>query len=76
MDGPAYYQLRVEHHLGPSLIVYFADFEQVACEDGTTLLAAELPDQTALHGALARIRDLGLTLISVTRIATPPTSPA
>lgn len=29
------------------------------------LLVAELPDQAALHGLLAQIRDLNFTLISV-----------
>ena len=33
--------------------------------DGTTLICGDLPDQTALHGMLAAIRDLGLTLVSI-----------
>lgn len=34
-----------------------------------TILTGAVPDQTALHGLLARIRDLGLPLLSVTRVA-------
>jgi hypothetical protein len=33
--------------------------------DGTALVG-DLPDQTALHAALTRIRDLGLELVSLT----------
>ena len=34
-------------------------------ENGDTLLSGFLPDQAALHGVLAKIRDLNLILISV-----------
>jgi mannose-6-phosphate isomerase-like protein (cupin superfamily) len=33
--------------------------------NGTTVLAGHLPDQASLHGTLTKVRDLGLTLISV-----------
>jgi hypothetical protein len=36
--------------------------------DGTTLLTGVIRDQSALHGILMKIRDLGLTLIAVQRI--------
>lgn len=35
-------------------------------EGDGTLLSGIIPDQAALHGLLERIRDLNLTLISVT----------
>ncbi len=40
---------------------------------GTTLLRGVAADQAALHGLLQRIRDLGVSLISVTHVP-PPTS--
>jgi hypothetical protein len=42
--------------------------------DGTTLIRVVAADQSALHGLLQRIRDLGLPLISVTRFPLPHTS--
>ena len=36
--------------------------------DGTTTLSGVLPDQTALHSVLARIRDMNLKLLSVNLI--------
>jgi hypothetical protein len=40
-------------------------------EAGQTILTGGLPDQTALHGVLMRIRDFGLTLVEVKRIENP-----
>lgn len=36
--------------------------------DGITLLRGVAADQAALHGVLQRIRDLGVSLISVTHV--------
>jgi hypothetical protein len=36
--------------------------------DGTTVLRGPVVDQAALHGVLARVRDLGLPLLSVTQV--------
>ena len=36
--------------------------------DGTTTLTGSLPDQAALHGLLARIRDLGVPIVSIQRL--------
>ena len=37
-------------------------------EDGTSVLVGPVVDQAALHGVIARIRDLGLPLLSVRRV--------
>ena len=41
-------------------------------EDGTTTLSGPLPDQAALHSILLKIRDMNLTLISVTQSESSP----
>lgn len=43
-------------------------------DDGTTTLRAVVADQADLHGLLAKVRDLGATLISLTLVdpAGPP----
>lgn len=46
--------------------------------DGCTVLTGAVVDQSALHGLLNRLRDSGLTLVSVTRVGddmTPPDHP-
>ena len=42
--------------------------EGVEANQDTTLLSGRIVDQPALHGLLAKIRDLNLTLISVREI--------
>jgi len=62
------YQIRVKGHVN---LDWSAWFEEIAIEHkdtGETVLRGLLPDQTALHGILMRIRDLGLTLLEVKRI--------
>jgi hypothetical protein len=39
--------------------------------DGTTLLSGSLPDQSAVHGLLGAIRDLGLSILTAETVAVP-----
>ncbi len=68
-------RVRVQGELDPAWSTLLADLEVVVEADGTTLVSGELPDQAAVHGLLASIRDLGLSLISVETSAIPPASP-
>jgi hypothetical protein len=44
---------------------WFGDID-IHYQEDSTILTGELPDQSALHGILNQIRDLNLTLLSVT----------
>ena len=64
---PEYYEIKIEGHLDPRWSDWFAGLKLMHLEGDETLLSGQLPDQAALHGLFERIRDLNLTLISVTR---------
>jgi hypothetical protein len=62
---PARYQLLVDGHLDTHWSAHLDDLALAWQEDGTTTLTGLIEDQAQLHGLLAKIRDLGLTLISM-----------
>jgi len=64
--APVRYRLRVDGHLDTHWSARFDDLALTLEDNGTTTLTGLLQDQSQLHGLLAKIRDLGLTLISVT----------
>ena len=68
-DQQAIYQIRVQGCLDQKWSDWFDGFAITPQPDGTALLAGPVADQAALHGLLARIRDLGLPLLSVARMA-------
>jgi hypothetical protein len=59
------YEIRVKGHLDDTWARWFDGLAITHEEDGTTALTGSLVDQPALHGLLIRIRDLGLSLVSV-----------
>lgn len=61
------YQIRIQGHLDDDWSDWFAGLQISRLAKGETQLTGEL-DQTALHGVLARIRDLNLTLIAVSQL--------
>ena len=67
-DDPPRYEIRLTGHLHPRWSAWFDGLCLTREADGTTVLRGQVVDQAALHGVLQRIRDLGLPLVSVTRL--------
>jgi hypothetical protein len=64
-EPPAHYKIRVRGVSGWS--TWFEGLRVTSDEQGETTIAGPVADQAALHGLLAKIRDLGLELIDVHR---------
>jgi hypothetical protein len=66
--GPGRYEIRIAGHLDSRWAAWFDGLSLSNQCDGTTLLRGAVADQAALHGLLQKVRDVGLPLLSVTRI--------
>jgi hypothetical protein len=66
-DGAAIYQIRVKGRLEPTWSDWFDGFAITPRADDETVLTGPVADQADLHGLLAKIRDICLPLLSVTR---------
>jgi hypothetical protein len=72
---PARYRIRIRGHLDPSWSAWFDSLTVAQADDGTTELAGPLVDQAALFGLLARLRDLGATVLLVEHQTVEPPLP-
>jgi hypothetical protein len=63
-DRSTHYQICLEGILDERWLRWFEGLEVKASADNQTIIRGEF-DQSALHGLFNRIRDLGVTLISV-----------
>ncbi len=59
------YQFRIKGYLSKQWINLFEGLTVTLEKDGNTLLSGSVIDQSALHGILKKIRDLGMPLLSV-----------
>ncbi|MCB9420196.1 MAG: hypothetical protein H6667_10340 [Ardenticatenaceae bacterium] len=67
-DTPSIYAIRIKGHLDQQWSDWFGGLTITNLEDDETLLTGPVTDQAALHGVLAKLRDLGLPLLSVQRV--------
>lgn len=65
-DQPTAYLIRLKGALDSSWSDWFDGFT-ITIQGNETILAGVVPDQSALHGILAKINDLGLPIMSVER---------
>ena len=67
MDAPCRYEIVVKGHLDARWADWLNVLTLIQLPTGETQLVGEFPDQSALHGVLTRIGNLGLTLVRVER---------
>ena len=68
LEQPNVYQIRIKGHLGDQWSDWFEGLTITREEDGDTVLTGPVVDESALHGLLKKVRDLGMPLISINRI--------
>ena len=67
-DRPGLYRIEVKGRLDARWSSRFDGMELKHESDGTTTIEGQIVDQAALHGLIQRVRDLGLTLVSLNRV--------
>jgi hypothetical protein len=64
-DESGLYEIRLKGHLNDRWAEWFESLTITLEDNGNTLLTGPVVDQAALHGLLKKVRDLGMTLVSV-----------
>jgi hypothetical protein len=62
---PGLYEIRIKGHLDSRWADWFEGLNVTLEDNGETLLTGPVVDQSALHGLLRKVRDLGMPLVSV-----------
>ena len=65
MKRDTHYHIKIKDHLDARWQDWFDGLTFTLTDDGYTILSGMIVDQASLHGVLKKIRNLGLTLISV-----------
>ena len=67
MAPALHYEIRVNGVLSSGWSAWFEGLQVASDEHDQTTIAGPIADQAALHGLLAKVRDLGLELLEVRR---------
>jgi len=70
-DARPNYEIHLAAYLDDHWSTWFGDLTIIHEGDGTTTLRGRVADQAELHGLLAKVRDLGATLISLAPVEQP-----
>jgi hypothetical protein len=62
------YEIHIKGHLSANWSDWFDGLTVTNLDQGESLIAGPVPDQAALHGLLARVYSLNLTLLGVRRV--------
>jgi hypothetical protein len=71
-----WYEIRLQGRLDDRWSAWLDGLDLSRTQDGATVLRGPITDQAALHGLLAKVRDVGLPLVSVTRMDAPTQHPS
>ena len=67
--GVPQYEIRIDGHLGSRWAAWFDELNLTTEDNGTTVISGPVVDQSALHGLLGKLRDLGVPLVSVIQLS-------
>ena len=67
-DRAGRYEIRLTGHLASRWVTWFDGLTVTNDRNGITVISGNVADQSALHGLLQKVRDVGLPLLSVTRV--------
>lgn len=68
IEVTAVYEIKLQGHITFDWSSWLTKAEAIYSDNGTTCVMGHIQDQAALHGVLAKIRDLGVVILSVTRL--------
>ena len=74
-NTPAIYRIQLQENLGSDWNEWFNGLAVTNKAQGGSLIEGMIADQAALHGLIRKVRDLGLTLVSIQRMETQPGKP-
>lgn len=64
-----YYEIHIQGHLSADWSDWFGGLTVTNLDGGEALISGHIADQAALHGVLARLYSLNLTLLALQRVA-------